>query len=321
MMKTLLLVVLVSFAVADNKLEEEWSAWKGKYGKSYLTNETESWRRAIWSRNYAMVTKHNQAGYSYTLEMNEFADLTAQEFSSIYNGYRRSLPANNTRYWRSPPESLIGIPDKVDWRDKGYVTPVKNQKKCGSCWAFSATGSLEGQHFKKTGKLVSLSEQNLVDCVKGEGCEGGLMTSAFEYIKKNGGIDTEESYPYKAKNEKCHFKESDIGATLRSYEKIIREDCLSLRERVANVGPISAAMDASHNSFQLYKKGIYSPSVCSKTKLDHGILVVGYGNEDGTDYFLVKNSWGTSWGMEGYFMIENKNDLCGICTSASYPVV
>jgi cathepsin L len=326
-MKFLLPLCLLALFGASHATEylDEWKEWKVTFGKKYQTDAEEMARRSIWLANKILVDEHNSlSGESYRLEMNAFADMTSKEFSMFYNGYDLSTGSkshNSTRYYNG---GAIGapVPSTVDWREKGVVTPVKNQKKCGSCWAFSAVGSLEGQHAIKTGKLVSLSEQNLVDCVsEDKGCKGGLMVDAFKYIEKNGGIDTEESYPYIGKNERCHFKKNDIGATIRGFTKIKKDNCEDLKQAVATIGPISAAMDASHMSLQLYKKGIYDPKKCSSTKLDHGILVVGYGTEDGEDYWLIKNSWGENWGMKGYFKIASKNNLCGICTTASYPLV
>ena len=314
-------ILLLCPASAAVKEAEEWRLWKAKYGKAYLSIGEQTQRQKIWLLNRELVKEHNSKESTFELELNWFADMTAEEFASIYNGYGKGQreETQNTTIYRSTDAT---VPDSVDWRTKGLVTPVKNQGDCGSCWAFSTTGSLEGAHAKKTGRLVSLSEQNLVDCDKGDhGCEGGLMKNAFEYIRDNKGIDTEASYPYKAKKGHCEFKEADIGATVRRHVSILTFDCWALKDAVANVGPISVGMDASHGSFQLYKSGIYDPTVCSKTKLDHGVLVVGYGSENGKEYWIVKNSWGTRWGMEGYFKIAAKSNVCGICTSACYPVV
>jgi len=208
-----------------------------------------------------------------------------------------------------------------------YVTPIKNQQQCGSCWAFSATGSMEGAHFKATGKLVSLSEQNLVDCSQPEGnmgCEGGLMDQAFNYTVINKGIDTEASYKYTAMDGTCKFNASNVGATIKSWTDVASGSEPDLQKAVATVGPVSVAIDASQYTFQLYSSGIYHDDNCSSQFLDHGVLAVGYGSvKTGAikDYWLVKNSWGTDWGMKGYIkMSRNNNNNCGIATAASYPV-
>ncbi|CAF1556507.1 unnamed protein product, partial [Didymodactylos carnosus] len=211
------------------------------------------------------------------------------------------------------------------WRDKGYVTPVKTQGQCTSDWAFSATGSLEGQHFNATGKLVTLSEQNLIDCSTKQGnmgCVGGTANQAFQYIKDNSGIDTEDSYPYEDDDDLCRFKAESVGANITGFMNITSKNESALQEAVATIGPISAVIDASHNSFQLYKQGVYHELFCSQIHLNLAVLVVGYGTESGTDYWLVKNSWGVSWGDQGYIkMTRNKRNECGIATSASYPLV
>jgi cathepsin L len=311
----------------DSSLNSAWEDYKTTFGKTY-DEQFETVRRMIWEENLEKVREHNlqyDMGHkSYALGMNEFADMTFAEFKAKFLGFRQ-LKNNETAQTFLTPLNMDDLPTEVDWRKKGYVTPVKNQAQCGSCWAFSTTGSLEGQHFRKTGKLVSLSEQQLVDCsgnYGNMGCNGGLMDNAFQYIKANGGLDTEESYPYTARNGRCHFNPNTIGATVTGYVDVPQGDENALKKASATVGPISVAIDASHSSFQLYSHGVYSEPECSSTQLDHGVLVVGYGSEDGSDYWLVKNSWGPSWGMNGYIMMSrNSDNQCGIATQASYPTV
>merc|ERR1712241_1226910 len=204
-------------------------------------------------------------------------------------------------------------PDSVDWRTEGYVTPIKDQGQCGSCWAFSTTGSTEGAHFKKTGDLVTLSEQQLVDCSTKEGdhgCNGGLMDFGFTYIIENGGITTEAASPYQAQDGTCKSGMT-AAATLSECYDVPQGSEADLETAVATVGPISVAIDAHLLSFRLY----------SSTRLDHGVLAVGYNNDPAGKYWIVKNSWNTTWGNEGYiWMAKDKKSGCGIATAASYPV-
>ncbi|XP_033624840.1 cathepsin L1-like [Asterias rubens] len=327
-MKLLILTLCIAATLAVNTdLDQEWGLWKDSNQKLYDADE-EVFRRFVWEYNYKVVNEHNTRyalGHtSYTMAMNSLADLTHTEFKKRMNNY--IMP--NTTYKRV--DSFVdtsSLPATVDWRPKGYVTPVKNQLQCGSCWAFSATGSLEGQTFNKTGKLPSLSEQNLVDCASASkyscsGCEGGQMSGAFMYVHDNNGIDSEESYPYQAKDKKCRFKRAHVAGTVKSYVSVPSMDEKALQKDVATVGPISVAIDASHQSFQLYHSGVYDEPQCSQTQLDHGVLAVGYGTEDSQDYWLVKNSWGTNWGMKGFIMMSrNVQNQCGIATDASYPIV
>lgn len=220
----------------------------------------------------------------------------------------------------------VTIQESIDWRKKGAVTDIKNQGRCGSCWSFSSTGALEGQHFLKTGHLVSLSEQNLIDCSTNygnRGCNGGWMNQAFQYIQDNGGIDTEYSYPYRGANGVCSFDSKNVGATDNGFINIPHNDEVKLKEALATMGPIAVAIDASNPSFQHYESGIYAENNCSAQHLDHGVLAVGYGTDGkGNDYYIVKNSWGTTWGMNGYMkMARNRNNHCGIASAASYPTV
>merc|ERR1719367_2004434 len=280
----------------------------------------------IYMENKQKIAKHNtryhKGHHAYKPEMNHYGDLLAHEFQAMMNGYRNDLRENRTLLgatYISPAN--VDLPKMVDWRDSGAVTGVKNQGQCGSCLSFSATGSLEGQHFRKTGKLVSLSEQNLVDCSTkygNHGCSGGLMDLAFKYIRDNHGLDTEQSYPYEGQDDRCQFKRSDVGADDKGYVDVPTGDEEALMKAIATVGPVSVAIDASHRSFQFYSHGIYDEPDCSPQALDHGVLAVGYG----PGYFLVKNSWGETWGDGGYVkMTRNGQNQCGIASSASYPLV
>ncbi|XP_020631216.1 cathepsin L1-like isoform X1 [Orbicella faveolata] len=324
----LCLTVASGFVLKVEEDELQWKAWKSFHGKSYLTKSEETMRKAIWRDNLKTINEHNSQGRSYRLAMNHFGDLTQNEFSFLYLRplylYRFSSETKRSGSAYLEP-GHVSLPTEVDWRKEGYVTEVKDQGHCGSCWAFSATGSLEGQHFKKTGKLVSLSEQNLVDCSRTSGnlgCQGGFMDRAFDYIIGNHGVDTEASYPYVAKDNPCRFQRRNVGATMTGYVDIPKRNETTLHSATATVGPISVAIDASVKSFRFYSSGVYDEPSCSSEYLDHGVLVVGYGTYQDKDYWLVKNSWGTRWGMEGYIMMSrNKDNQCGIATLASYPLV
>lgn len=313
-------------SIFDATLDSHWADFKVAHGKNYGKDET--MRRLVFEASVRFVNRHNaeaEAGkHTYTVEVNKFADMTSEEFRAFYNGYNATKAMHSSKGFEHKMSGLKA-PDSMDWRSQGYVTPIKDQAQCGSCWAFSTVAGLEGQHFKKTGDLVSLSEQNLVDCSQAEGnqgCNGGLMDNGFTYIKKNGGIDTEDSYPYTAKDGKCKFNKDNVGATVTGFTDVKSESEDALVDALATIGPISVAIDASHMGFQLYKSGVYDQFLCSSTRLDHGVTAVGYGALDGKDYYIVKNSWGTVWGMEGYILMSrNKRNQCGIATQASYPLV
>jgi len=315
--------------LVSTRREEDWDTWKKANNKSYDVVEDHV-RKSIFETNKKKIDAHNwrasRGKSSFTMKMNHFGDHL--DFNNIVNGYRMDLlkksRTNLTRATFVAPEHL-SLPESIDWRTKGAVTEIKNQGQCGSCWAFSATGALEGQNFRKTGKLVSLSEQNLVDCSTkygNDGCEGGLMDYAFQYIRENHGIDTEESYPYHAHEEQCKFSENNIGASDVGFVDIPAGSEEMLMKAVATVGPISVAIDAAQPSFQFYSGGVYEESACTVDRLNHGVLVVGYGTDNGKDYWIVKNSWGPYWGDEGYIkMARNQDNMCGIATAASYPLV
>jgi cathepsin L len=327
-MKFVVLAVLI--ACSSCASISEWSQFKAMYGKSYGLSE-DSYRRTIFEKNLNFIQSHNMqyalGKKTFTVAMNKFGDLTNTEFVGQMNGFNKTrsmLNGNEGSQFLKPTN--VKIPDSVDWRTQGYVTPIKDQGQCGSCWAFSAVASLEGQHFKAAKKLVSLSEQNLVDCSRkfgNMGCDGGLMDQAFQYVKANQGIDTEDSYTYTAEDGKCKFSKDNVGATCTGFTDITSGDEDALSTAIATIGPISVAIDASQDSFQFYSSGIYSDENCSSEELDHGVTAVGYGSQgSGQDFYIVKNSWGTGWGAQGYIMMaRNQDNMCGIATMASYPLV
>ena len=217
------------------------------------------------------------------------------------------------------------LPLNVDWRDHGAVLKVKDQGRCGSCWSFGITGTIEGQNYLKNNLSVSLSEQNLVDCswrYGNHGCNGGNAWSTYKYIIKNTGIDTEASYPYTADYSWCKYRSTFKGASITDYKFLPSGDEDALTAAIASVGPIAVSIDASNKTFHLYNgTGIFYEPNCS-LHCNHMVLAVGYGSENGKDFYIVKNSWGASWGAEGYIkMARNRNNNCGIATRPSYPIM
>ncbi|XP_060195709.1 senescence-specific cysteine protease SAG39-like [Lycium barbarum] len=306
---------------------EQWIARHDKVYKDLLEKEM---RFKIFKENVERIETFNaDEDKGYKLGVNKFTDLTNEEFRVLHTGYKRSShpkvvssskPRTHFRY-----ANVTDIPPTLDWRKKGAVTPIKDQKNCGCCWAFSAVGAMEGLHQLKTGKLVPLSEQELVDCdVEGEdeGCSGGLLDTAFKFIMKNKGLTTEANYPYKAADGVCNKKRSTVSAAkITGYEDVPANSEKALLQAVANQ-PVSVAIDGSSFDFQFYSSGVFSGS-CS-TWLNHAVTAVGYGaTSNGTKYWIIKNSWGSKWGENGYAHmkrdIHDKEGLCGLAMDASYP--
>ena len=305
---------------------EQFVSFQNRFSKSYNGLQELEYRFKIFVANLATIEAHNSANETFTMGINQFSDLTPDEFKKQFAEGLAKVQSTNCGTYNP---SNVAVPDSIDWRQKGAVTPVKDQGQCGSCWAFSTTGAVEGAWAVKQGKLVSLSEQQLVDCSKrygNLGCKGGLMDSAFEYVIDNG-LCSETAYPYESGTTKasgsCHACDSVVS--LSNCADVKANDQLALRQAVATVGPVSIAIEADTRVFQSYSSGVITSTSCGTT-LDHGVLIVGYGFENGIKYWLVKNSWGASWGEQGYVKIlrsESNNDpgICGIAMEPSFPIV
>jgi cathepsin L len=308
--------------LTDGQYVSLFQGFKSTHARSYSSTLEEQERFAVFRANVDKIRHHNSEAHSWRMDLNEYADLSPAEFKERMT----CLHADRPRPHLSSPArlNLSNVPDAVDWVAAGAVTPVKNQLSCGSCWAFSTTGSVEGAWFKAKNQLVSLSEQQLVDCSSAEGnagCNGGLMDKAFKFIEANG-ICTETSYPYKAADGTCQKCTSAVKIT--SFADVLPNNEDALQAAVAGQ-PVSIALCASGQDFQFYSSGVYSNTNCC-TNLDHGVLVVGYGALGGVDYWKVKNSWGESWGDQGYILLKRGTGsgnpgICGLAMEPSYPVV
>ncbi|KAG6608453.1 Cysteine proteinase RD21A [Cucurbita argyrosperma subsp. argyrosperma] len=309
----------------DEEVMALYDQWRAKHGKlrNGLRGQRDD-RFEIFKDNLKYIDEINAQNLPYRLGLNVFADLTNAEYRSKYLGTRFAAGSRrNKTSSRYQPRLGDKLPDSVDWREKGAVVPVKDQGSCGSCWAFSTIAAVEGINQVVTGDLVSLSEQELVDCDTSynEGCNGGLMDYAFEFIINNGGIDTEEDYPYNGFDSSCiQYKKNARVVSIDGYEDVPVNDEKALQKAAANQ-VVAVAIEGGGRSFQLYQSGIFTGK-CG-TNLDHGVNVVGYGSEGGVDYWIVRNSWGGSWGEHGYIRMQRNIDsptgLCGIAMEPSYP--
>jgi len=328
-----------SNATTDSEYESLWTEFMKEHNKVYSPEEHYN-RFSVFKDNVKFIRAHNAASdlHGFTVGINQFADMTRQEFKKTMLTYQAS---------RKVQKNVVvldetNLADSVDWVSKGAVTPVKNQGQCGSCWAFSTTGSTEGAYQIATGQLKSFSEQELVDCAGSygnQGCNGGLMDDGFKYLESKGDA-LETDYAYTGKTGTCSTTKQAKAALkagqVTSFNDVTTNSETQMKAAVSQ-GPVSVAIEADQSGFQFYKTGVFS-GTCG-TNLDHGVLVVGYGTDSGKDYWKVKNSWGETWGLEGYIMLERGNATttgrkllgggggggasgeCGLLKQPSYPVV
>jgi len=328
----LLIGAILSYFVFGSTEEEYWAGWKEfltiKDAQDrhhfYSTKSEHDKRFEIFKANMDKITKHNNGDHSWKMGITQFSDMTSDEFKSYVSCGNMKHQQGKTVF-DAPKDWNKTAASSVDWVAEGAVTAVKNQGQCGSCWSFSTTGAIEGRSFISSGKLISLSEQDLVDCSKqNSGCDGGLMDYAFAFVESNGGLCSEADYPYKAlQHWRCEENSCTKYDPISGYTDV--SVSTSALEAACSQGPVSIAIEADQVAFQLYTSGVMT-GTCG-TGLDHGVLLVGYGTDGGDDYWKVKNSWGKNWGESGYIRLCrncNKNSgrgQCGILMSASYPTI
>jgi len=338
------LLILSAMILLANALPEvmSWEDWLDAFnpnehfnGEFSVTTENQSEREKTYMDNIKLIQEHNarhDVGLeTFRLGVNQFSAMSYREWSSSVPGclIPRTRPAVAYPELVKREEFRRGISanaTSIDWREKNVVTRVKNQGNCGSCWAFSATGSIEVSVAIETGNLISLSEQQLMDCSRAEGdisCAGGLMDNAFEYVEYNHGLDSEADYPYEMRDDTCKTKKERIHvSSIKSFHDINPKDEQAIA-RAVQIGAVSVAIEADQLSFMLYRSGVYTAK-CGNA-LDHGVLIVGYGtSEEGLDYWIVKNSWGVEWGEQGYILLERNIEdpagKCGIALQPSFPI-
>eukprot|EP00062_Callorhinchus_milii_P027046 gi/632989885/ref/XP_007883887.1/ PREDICTED: cathepsin L1-like [Callorhinchus milii] len=334
LLSVLMVCVLVSVSTSTSVFnpDDPWETWKDFHGKTYSTQDEEKLRLKVWLQNVMKVTNHNVdfklGKSSFSLALNYLADLTDEEFSNMYFGIKPSEEEIEDEGTVLVEEELMSkrpIPQSIDWRNTDRVTHVKNQKNCGSCYAFSALGAIEGQLTKHGLPLTSLSEQQIVDCAKGFGtysCFGGRPIGVFKYIRKYG-IMSQKSYPYKGKKQTCRYNQQLVVKKIQRFTHVRPKTEAALAKAVATIGPISVLVTSDTPDFRHYRKGILFDTGCTSRKpTDHGMLLVGFGEQHGKKYWILKNSWGNRWGDNGYvYLARDRGNHCKITSSAIYPVL
>jgi C1A family cysteine protease len=333
-MRILLFFLYISFS--NSSLINTFEKWVNEFKIKFDNYTSYEGVFKKWVDNHKFIEDTNAKNLTYKLGHNQFSGMDSAEFSK-YLGISKILFQDNKEFLHSNKsiENIVKIPESINWVNIGAVTPVKDQGQCGSCWSFSTTGAIEGAYFIKTGTLETFSEQQLVDCDnylnggKDLGCKGGLMDNAFTWISKNNGLCTEEDYPYFSgttmKSGNCQKTCMSIkNSNIVSYVDVIPSSDNEMMKALS-IQPISIAIEADQKEFQLYKSGVFTGN-CGE-ELDHGVLVVGYGTLDNTDYYLIKNSWSNSWGNGGYIMLgrgpqyNEGNGQCGMLLQGSYPLL
>uniref|UniRef100_A0A667WA09 Pro-cathepsin H n=1 Tax=Myripristis murdjan TaxID=586833 RepID=A0A667WA09_9TELE len=311
------------FVQLQSVYEAHFKSWMAQYNKMYDLEEYYL-RLQIFTENKRRIDKHNEGNHSFTMGLNQFSDMTFGEFRK---SFLLTEPQNCSATKGNYLSSNGPYPDSIDWRKKGnYVTHVKNQGPCGSCWTFSTTGCLESvTAIVKFNYTLSFTIQQLVDCAQNfnnHGCNGGLPSQAFEYIKYSKGLMTEQDYPYTAEEGDCQYKPELAAVSVKEVVNITAYDEMGMVDAVATHNPVSFAFEVT-SDFMSYRDGVYSSTTCHSTtdKVNHAVLAVGYGQENGKPYWIVKNSWGTGWGIQGYFLIERGKNMCGLAACSSFPVV
>lgn len=306
--------ILVNIGAAEKDFDTLFESFKAAHGRSYKSVSEESLRKRVFVQNMHKAAALMKSNPLASFGVNLFSDLTAEEFQAYHNGKAHYAAAQKRTATVAALAPKAG--DKIDWRTKGAVTPVKNQGQCGSCWSFSTTGNIEGQWFLAGNTLTSLSEQELVSCdTVDHGCNGGLMDNAFNWLlqNRNGNIAKDSSYPYVSGNGQVPAcKGAGVtGATITSYHDVTKTE-VAMANHMYTHGPIAIAVDAT--TWQSYTGGVMTD--CPSGQLDHGVLAVGYDNSASTPYWLIKNSWTANWGEQGYIRVEKGTNQCSI---TSYP--